>query len=60
MQKKLFKANGITLLATEYKNSSTPLLSRCDVCDHEWSVTYSNVQSGHGCPSCAKREEVRA
>ena len=43
----------ITILG-EYKNSSTPIKVKCNVCNHEWSPIPNQLFSkGDGCPKCA-------
>lgn len=37
----------------EIKNTSTKVLCRCKVCDHEWYATPDSLKRGHGCPKCA-------
>ena len=39
----------------EYRNSSTPLLVKCNLCGHEWKPRPSNLLSGCGCPICANK-----
>lgn len=36
----------------EYKNSLTPILHKCLVCNCEWKGTPANILAGSGCPKC--------
>jgi hypothetical protein len=42
----------ITLLSKNYENAKSHLLVKCDVCSHEWGVTWDNLRK-KGCPSCS-------
>lgn len=41
----------ITVLGN-YINSSSPILVKCNNCEHEWLVTPNNLLKGSGCPKC--------
>lgn len=46
--------HNITVLDNEYINAHTKILCKCNICNHEWNPTYSNISQGKGCPSCQK------
>ena len=31
----------------------TPLKAKCNICSHEWSISYNNIRKGRCCPKCA-------
>lgn len=35
-----------------YINSKIKLLVKCEICNHEWEATPSNLLRGKGCPNC--------
>ena len=37
-----------------YKNSSTKILFKCLICNHEWKTIPYSVLHGHGCPICGR------
>lgn len=39
-----------------YVDAKTPILHRCKIDGHEWSVSPTNILSGKGCPECARRK----
>ncbi|HFI8805007.1 TPA: zinc-ribbon domain-containing protein [Escherichia coli] len=47
------KVNPDVEVLGEITNVDKKVLCRCKVCDHEWSVTPSNLKRGKGCPKCA-------
>ena len=50
-----FQKNGQCLSET-YKNNLTPMLWKCNVCDHEWWARFGNIKTGYWCPECGKRK----
>lgn len=47
----------IEIFSSSYKNSSTPLLCRCKVCNTEWKASHNNlVSKGSRCPKCARKQ----
>lgn len=46
------QAMGITLLS-DYSKSQSPIQIRFDVCGHEDTSTWNQLQRGDGCPKCA-------
>ena len=56
VKNRLAKINpNIEILSTEYKHSQEKLKCRCLIDDYEWSVTWSHLNRGVGCPKCSKR-----
>lgn len=49
------KSMQIRLLSSKYESALKPLEVQCEVCRHEWSAKWGNLQSGFGCPRCAKK-----
>lgn len=50
--KKVFEERGAKLLATEYKNSHTPMKFICPKCGGEAFISLSNFKKGYGCSNC--------
>ena len=50
--KQLFNSRGYTLVSKEYKNSGTALLYICNK-GHQTKISFSSLQNGNGCSSCA-------
>lgn len=48
----LRKNPGVEILG-KYKNSKTPILTRCKKCGYEWKTLPTILLSKHGCPKCA-------
>jgi len=48
----------IKILSTEYINAKEHLICECLIDHHIWSVNWSNLSQGRGCPKCAKREKM--
>ena len=42
----------VKILSTSYKNNETPMKCECTVCGYTWSVKWSKISAGRGCPSC--------
>lgn len=38
-----------------YNGRKTPILHRCNICNHEWKSTPCSRLSGNGCPSCSNK-----
>ena len=49
--RRVFESRGYTLLSSEYKNKSSPLLFMCDK-GHERSMTFNSIRNGRGCFEC--------
>lgn len=47
----LAAARGGSLLSTEYKGNSQPLIWQCSE-GHQWETCYSHVKNGHWCSEC--------
>jgi hypothetical protein len=52
----IYFENGFELLEKEYKNSATKMETKCLKCGHVFFSKYGKVQSGYGCPECAKTQ----
>ena len=48
----------ITVLG-EFKNSSTKVLVKCNVCGHKWEVAPYNTLKGNGCRKCRDRKRAK-
>lgn len=42
----------------EYVNTSTKIRAKCTICGNVWNVRPSDLLSGTGCPSCAKKKRA--
>lgn len=49
--RKIFELNGERLLTCDYKNSHGMLKAVCQA-GHEYAISFSSKQQGHGCRSC--------
>lgn len=50
--REVFKVVGLTLLATEYKDTDSPLAYVCDKCGHTDKLTPNKAAQGRGCKAC--------
>lgn len=42
----------------DYKTSTTPILTKCNTCNHEWKkAPYELLIRGTGCPECGKKKQ---
>lgn len=41
-------------------DNSTPVLCRCEICDHEWFVRPNHLKQGYGCPECGKLKKAQS
>jgi len=58
-KKRLFAIHGGDIIMSGYHSLYTEANFKNIVCNHEWTVVaYSTIESGHGCPTCA-RENLR-
>ena len=49
--------SNIEIIATDYKNTQSPLLCKCKICEHEWNACHNNlVFNQTGCPKCARKQ----
>jgi hypothetical protein len=52
-----FREQMLTLLETEYVNSSTPMRYSCEA-GHEGRTKWVNIQQGRGCAQCARNAKL--
>jgi len=55
---KLAKERGGECLSKEYIDANTKLLWKCNICDHKWKATPSNIQQGKWCPKCMGKNKT--
>lgn len=47
------EVNSLITVIGEYKNSSSPIQCKCNVCSYTWYPIPSNLLKGSSCPECA-------
>jgi hypothetical protein len=51
----IYSNNNISLLSKKYKDTNSKLNLHCNICNHEWNATFSDLYNGHKkCARCAK------
>ncbi len=48
------KNNKVTIIG-KYVNKTTKVLTKCNICEHEWMANPGDLLGGHGCPNCFKK-----
>lgn len=45
----------IKILSDKTVKANVKLACKCLVCNHQWEITWNNLQRRHGCPKCATK-----
>lgn len=56
-RRRLRDANPSIRILDPYKGYHIPIRCKCEVCQHVWRPSLSNLEHGRGCPRCAGRGE---
>lgn len=43
-----------------YKNNTSKIKCKCEICANEWTTTASNLVAGKGCPKCGLEKRISA
>lgn len=54
LQQKLDSLNKNITVIGDYVNRNTPILCRCNICNHVWEVRPYDILNKQGCPKCNK------
>ena len=52
--------NSKILVLEHYTGNRNKLMTKCQVCNHEWKATPHDLLSGHGCPKCGLVKQQNA
>lgn len=55
----LFSINPSVEVIGTYKDSQTPILHKCNICEYKWNAYPKHLLNGHSCPSCAAKRNAK-